>query len=402
MRIWGEEEMKKYINIIIIVTISLYIYTLPKLVYEYPKNPIVADSLMEECFNKIVDIVNQALEGKKSRELSYEWIGTTMEIEDAINCASKPLSDEQITILFDLIEEMRLHNLQYDQFKSHIFAPHMKRWGYDSRMEAIILEDINTSNPLDIAYLIDSMNKVGLINQQIRKRCIDIISFKDITTKTREPIDNYCGVSGYNPDASYNDNALFAAMDYLSNVYPDDREVIEAMADGILPADSLGYTVRWHLRYFMDDPYIREHRKVNKDIAADILKEKYENAKSERESMIYHYAMMSTHKYISEELYNKGVEDFFNTDIPVLREFLFREIQHYFKNSLIDKKIAEETVKRIHDRLDSLKEDFGLKKNEKLPDILIKPSEELRQKYKLIKEYAYYNRLAYLMCRDMK
>lgn len=380
--------MKKYINVMIIIVLSLHISALQKLEYEYPKNPIVADSLMEECFNKIVDIVNQALEGNNSRELSYEWIGTTMIIEDAIDCASKPLSEEQITILFNLIDKMRLNNLQYDQFKSHIFAPHIKRWGYDSRMEAILLEQINTDKPLAIARLVDAMKKAGLKNEQLKRRCTDMVSFRDVVTnKHRKTDDAGC-------DLSFSEDALKSAMEYLAEVYPDDKEVINAMIDGMIPADTLGYTVRWHLRYFMDNEHIKEYSKINRKLAANLLKERYDDVSDSGEKEIYHCALMITNRYISEDIYKKGIDILINSEDPVIREFMFEGIRYYLKNHLISKSIAEISIQRINEKLLNLKNALGINDDRITSDLLNSNNNNVKWKYNLINEFSEYYRMA--------
>lgn len=187
------------------------------------------------------------------------------------------------------------------------------------------------------------------------------------------------------------------ALEYLAEFYPDDRDALQAVADGIWIADSLHYTVRWHLRYFMVNPYITEHLKVNREISYEILWDKYLNADNERKKMLYLYSALSTHQMtITEELYKEVIDGLLNTDVRVLRKFLFELlfVAYNMEEIGVDKSMFEYGYEKIKAKKDELLQKHGLK-DEDIPIIVPDPSfKAFEKQYPVLADFGYFEHLA--------
>lgn len=314
-------------------------------------------------------------------------------MEDAIEYASKPLNDSQIDSINQLIEKMKNYNLEYGQIIRHVIAPHVRLWGSNSEFNEYLLENIYTSNANELAWTISCLIEAELKDDRMKRICCDLISYcSPMTYFSAELIND----SIEKPSLSHCTDPLYVkshenikipqiigdALLYSANVFPDDTDVINAVIDGMIRGDSLGFTPRWHLRYFMDNKYIKEFTNVDKEIAYELLKSRYESSRNEKYRFLLYYSMISTHQNIMEdEIYDNLLSGYLKTDIHVLREFALNEIKYGLSERTISEAFYQDMLRRINAKIDSIIRINNINVSETLPEAGLKKELEMKRKY---------------------
>ena len=392
--------MKKYFIYTILYILSVIaVAASDKITYEYPKNPHEADSLMEIYYSEIFSAVDKAINEGNSRDLGKEWIRATWGMEDAIEYASKPLNDSQIDSINLLIEKMKNYNLEYGQIIRHVVAPHVRLWGSNGEFNEYLLENIYTSNADELAWTISCLIEANLKNESMKEICCDLISYKSpMTNFPAESINDtieklslsHCTDPLYvkSDENTKIPQIIKDAFLYSANVFPDDPDLINAVIDGMIKGDSLGFTPRWHLRYLMDNKYIKEFTNVDRKIANELLRLKYESLDNEQEKFLIYYSMISTHQNsMNDEAYDNLLSAYLKTDIPVLREFTFNEIKFGLSERKISEAFYQEMLRKIDSKIDSIIKINNININETLPEAELKKQLEMKRKYYELFQY---------------